>query len=93
MIHEGVATTAMIVVEAEIVEGVTDLMILELTTVERENRDLVPREDQDGPSIKCWKYHLGVLFSEEVRKKKDFDGEYQVHVLLQCSPGPVLYNM
>jgi len=51
MIHEGVAT-AVIVVEVETVEEVTDLMILELTTAVRENRDLVPQEDQDGPSIK-----------------------------------------
>ena len=53
MIHEGVAT-AVIVVEVGAVEGVTDHMIHELTTAARENQDLVPQEDQDGPSIKCF---------------------------------------
>ena len=52
MIHEEVAT-AVIVVEVGAVEGVTDHMIREPTTAARENRDLVPQEDQDGLSIKC----------------------------------------
>jgi len=52
MIHEGVATAVIVVVEVGTVEGVTDHMIRELTTAARENRDLVHQEDQDGRSIK-----------------------------------------